>query len=579
MTAEPEAGAIPDSTGTTFRAWAPHALHVEVRFFEDDRAVVTERLAAAGGGWFEKRFENVRPGALYKLVVDGRELPDPYARFLPQGVHGPAEVVRRESARRLEPLRGAAPLSGERAEPRRDAALPHQHVFYELHVGAFTPEGTYAGVQARLGDLAALGITAIELMPVSSFPGTRGWGYDGVAHFAPFAPYGRPEALRRLVEHAHALGLSVLLDVVYNHFGPSGNYLGAFAPEYFRTDRDNPWGGVPDYRVPQMRRYVVDNARMWFEEYGFDGLRLDATHAICDESPKHMLRELREAFPDRVLVAEDERNDPTVVTGMGLDAVWADDFHHQLRVLLTGERDGYYGAYRVALEDLARTIDRGWLYEGQRYEPWAKPRGAPAGALGPERFVYCVENHDQVGNRAFGTRLDRDAGVDGVQALRAATEVLLFLPMTPLLFMGQEWAASSPFLFFTDHDAALGPLVSEGRRAEFRHFRAFSDPAVRATIPDPQARSTFESSKLRWDEREREPHRGVLRGVGEALARRRQDPVLSAPTTRAEVRASVRDGLLCVERAGKHGRVRLLANLSPRSIAGLGPFSTAVQRA
>lgn len=555
MTAARELGAVPDASGTKFRVWAPHARRVAVRLFE---GLATEALAEVGDGHFEIRLENVRPGALYQLVVDGRELPDPYARFLPRGVHGPAEVVERARARPLAP---ALPLD--------------RHVIYELHVGTFTPAGTYAAAEERLEHVAALGVTAVEIMPVSSFAGSRGWGYDGVAHFAPFAPYGRPEALRSLVARAHALGLAVLLDVVYNHFGPSGNYLGAFAPEYFRTDLDTPWGGAPDYRVPAMRRYVLDNARMWFEEYGFDGLRLDATHALHDDSPKHVLRELREAFPDRLLVAEDERNDPTLVTGIGLDAVWADDFHHQMRVSLTAERDGYYGAYRVALEDLARTIERGWLYEGQPYEPWGKPRGAPADALDPERFVYCVENHDQIGNRAFGTRLDHDAGLE---ALRAATEVLLFLPATPLLFMGQEWAASSPFLFFSDHDAELGRLVSEGRREEFKRFRAFSDPAVRATIPDPQDPATFEASRLRWDEVDREPHRSMLRAVREALRLRREDPVLASPSTRAGLRATVHQGLLRLDREAASGWVSMLANLSPQRVGDLGPFETIVLR-
>jgi len=558
VSATREAGAFSDDTGTTFRTWAPHADRVEVRLFDADRAT-TRRLSPAGEGWFEGRLENVGPGAVYKLVVDGRALPDPYARFLPKGVHGPAEVVRRESA---SPLQPALPLD--------------RYVIYELHVGAFTPQGTYAAAEERLGDLAALGVTALEIMPVSTFPGARGWGYDGVAHFAPFAPYGRPEALRRLVARAHALGLAVLLDVVYNHFGPSGNYLGAFAPEYFRTDRDTPWGGAPDYRQPAMRRYLLDNARMWLEEYGFDGLRLDATHALHDESPKHVLRELRETFPHRMFIAEDERNDPTLVTENGLDAVWADDFHHQFRVLLTRERDGYYGAYRGALEDLARTINRGWLYEGQHYEPWGRARGAPADGLEPMRLVYCVENHDQVGNRAFGTRLDRDAGV---QALRAATEVLLFLPMTPLLFMGQEWAATSPFLFYSDHDADLGRVVSEGRREEFKTFRAFSDPAVLATIPDPQDPATFEASKLRWEERGREPHRSFLVAVRRALQRRRRHAALSsAPMAKGTLQASVRDGLLHIERLGARDRVRLIANLSPNTIAGVGPFGTVIHQ-
>ncbi|HZU84414.1 MAG TPA: malto-oligosyltrehalose trehalohydrolase, partial [Polyangiaceae bacterium] len=529
----PEAGAIPDDGGTTFRAWAPRVTELAVRLHAAaDEPIATHPLRPIGGGWFEARLAGAGPGTLYTFVLDGRERPDPYARFLPFGVHGPAEVIARA---RAAPLWNAPPL--------------HRHVVYELHVGAFTPEGTYAAAAERLGELADLGVTALELMPVSSFPGRRGWGYDGVAHFAPFAPYGRPEALRLLVERAHALGLAVLLDVVYNHFGPRGNYLGEYAREYFTSAHGNPWGSAPDFRVAAMRRYVVDNARMWFDEYGFDGLRLDAVHTIRDDSPVHVLRDLRDLAasyrPTRILVGEDDRNDPSVVTELGLDAVWADDFHHQMRVLLTGERDGYYAAYEPRLKDLARVIERGWLFEGQRYGPWDAPRGKPAGELAPERFVYCVENHDQVGNRAFGTRLDIDAGAD---ALRAATAVLLFLPTTPLVFMGQEWACSSPFLFFTDHDPEYGPLVSQGRRAEFGRFAAFADESARERIPDPQSPETFERSKLRWQERDVEPHRSFLESVRAMLRLRRDDPVLRAPGRRSSLCAREQDGVLVVER-------------------------------
>jgi maltooligosyltrehalose trehalohydrolase len=553
--AEPSLGAIVDPRGTTFRVWAPSTRRVDVRLFTDARsAVASYPLRPSDNGHFELRLAGRGAGTLYKFVLDGRELPDPYARFLPFGVHGPAEVIPRASA---TPFAAAPPLQ--------------RYIIYELHVGTFTQEGTYAAATARLSDLVDLGVTAIELMPVSASPGQRGWGYDGVAHFAPFVPYGRPDALRALVERAHSLGLATMLDVVYNHFGPRGNYLGEYAADYVATTSGNPWGSAPNFACPAMRRYVIDNARMWFDEYGFDGLRLDATHTIRDESPVHILRELHELAGSyalaKVLIAEDDRNDPTIVTELGIDGIWADDFHHQIRVLLTGERDGYYEAYEPALGALARTIERGWLFEGQRYVPWDKARGRPADELGPERFVYCIENHDQIGNRAFGTRLNHDAGVD---AVCAATVVLLFLPMTPLLFMGQEWASSSPFMYFTDHDGEYGPLVSTGRRKEFAKFAAFADESGRDAIPDPQSFDTFQRSKLRWEERERDAHRRVLAGVRAMARLRRDDAVLSAPSARASLKAGVRAGVLIVERWSQAGRRILRANLSDRETRTTG---------
>ncbi len=548
MTPTPPLGATPDGDGVTFAVWSPCARSVQVRAFADgERAIGTHDLRGIGGGRFAARVSGARPGSLYKFVLDERELPDPYARFLPFGVHGPAEVIERRHA---SPAAQVPPLG--------------RMVIYELHVGTFTPEGTYAAASERLTHLVELGVTTVELMPLSSFPGQRGWGYDGVAHFAPFAPYGRPDDLREFVARAHACGLTVLLDAVYNHFGPRGNYLGSYAAEYFhRGGGGNPWGDTPDFTTQAMREYVLSNARMWFEEYGFDGLRLDATHTLHDPSPTHILAELRALAasyaPAKVLVAEDDRNNPSILRDTGLDAVWADDFHHQMRVVLTGERDGYYAAYEPSIAALARTIERGWQFEGQHYPPWGRPRGVPADDLPPERFVYCVENHDQIGNRALGERLSVDAGED---ALLAATLILLFLPMTPLLFMGQEWAASSPFQFFTDHDPEYWPVVSRGRREEFRSFAAFASDDARARIPDPQSLETFERSKLRWDELARGPHRRVAQAVQSMLALRRTDPVLMYAAKREAVRATARGGLLVVDRHAPTGRRRLVANLS-----------------
>ncbi|HEU4532486.1 MAG TPA: malto-oligosyltrehalose trehalohydrolase, partial [Polyangiaceae bacterium] len=433
----------------------------------------------------------------------------------------------------------------------------------------FTPEGTFAAARSRLADLAALGVTALELMPLSSFAGRRGWGYDGVAHFAPHAAYGPPDALKAFVDEAHGLGLSVWLDVVYNHFGPEGNYLGAYSPEYFSPRAPTPWGDGPDYGEPHMRAYLLDNATYWLDEFRLDGLRLDATHHVLDANPKHVLRELAERAralggPPPVLVAEDERNDPGLVTDIGLDGVWADDAHHALHVLLTGEREGYYAGYAPRAATLARAIERGWLYEGQPWPATGRPRGRPADALAAPQFVYALQNHDQVGNRARGERLHH---LVSPEAWRGASALLLFLPMTPLLFMGQEWACSSPFQYFTDFPAELGRLVSEGRRREFEGFVAFSSAASRDAIPDPQAEATFAASKLAWAERDEAAHRETLALYTELLHLRARDPVL-ADASRERLRVGVEGGLLWVWRWGAGGGHRALVwNVGEREAA------------
>jgi maltooligosyltrehalose trehalohydrolase len=512
----PELGARVRGNVTHFGVFTD-AGRAHVRLYDDDEHPVDEvPLVAAGGGYFTAEVPGVGHGALYRFVLDGeRALPDPYARALPRGVHGPAMVVESRHAWRSPRI----------PRPR------HEHVVYELHVGTFTPEGTYAAAASRLEDLAALGVTTLELMPLSSFAGRRGWGYDGVAHFAPHAAYGTPDELREFVDRVHEHGLSILLDVVYNHFGPAGNYLPAFSARYFTRETPTAWGDAPDFSEPAMRRYVLDNARYWLDEFRFDGLRLDATHSIFDASPEHVLHELAHVLgahtPKPWLVAEDERNAPELVLEHGLDAIWADDFHHQMHVTLTREQDGYYGAYTPGAADVARAVTEGWLYSGQVFPPSGKPRGAPARELPAESLVYCLQNHDQIGNRALGERLSQLASSAGY---RAAYVLLLTLPMTPLLFMGDEWAASSPFFYFTDHDAELGALIATGRRREFEHFAAFAEPSARERIPDPQADATFERSRLRWDERREGDHATTLALVRAALALRRSDPVLCQPS-------------------------------------------------
>ena len=547
-------GAWPKQGGARFRVWAPAAERVELVLFAGGRPGAAHPLERQADGYHTAHIPGLSAGAQYMYRVDGGEpRPDPASRFQPEGVHGPSELV--------DPA----------AHPWGDAGWQgvalDDLVIYELHVGAATPEGTFAALIDRLDAIAELGVTAIELMPVADFPGGRGWGYDGVCLFAPARAYGRPDDLRRLVDAAHARGLAVLLDVVYNHLGPDGNYLREFSKGYFTDRHHTPWGDAinvdgPDSRP--VRDFFIANALHWAHEYHIDGLRLDATHAIIDDSPTHLLAELaatvRASLPEGrrfLLIAENEENDPEIVrpaeggapplsddpapvTAWGLDGVWADDFHHQVRVALTGERDGYYADYSGTAEDLAATMRQGWFYQGQESAHLGRPRGAPAEGVEPPHFVYCIQNHDQVGNRALGERLSHDVGLD---AYRAASALLLLAPHTPLLWMGQEWAASTPFLYFTDHNAELGRLVTEGRRKEFAGFSAFSGEAV----PDPQAAETFERSRLRWEEREQEPHRGVLELYRDLLVLRREHPALR-DRARVSFEAAAAGGALLLRR-------------------------------
>ncbi|HLL51794.1 MAG TPA: alpha-amylase family glycosyl hydrolase, partial [Thermomicrobiales bacterium] len=394
---------------------------------------------------------------------------------------------------------------------------------------------TFAALTGQLFELAQLGVTGIELMPVADFAGRWNWGYDGVDWWAPSGAYGRPDDLRRLVDEAHRLGLGVILDAVYNHFGPDGAYWRAFSEDYFTDRHKTPWGDAINYdgaNSSWVRELVLQNASHWMREYHIDGLRLDATHAIVDDSPTHLLADLAHrsrttAAPRQiVLIAEDERNDVRLVRpreegGFGLDAVWADDFHHAVRVFLTGQRESYYANYAGSTEEIAQSIAEGFIYQGQISPETGEPRGTRVTDEPGSAFVFCTQNHDQVGNRPFGERLNHqiEAGRDAV-----ATALFLFSPETPMLFMGQEFAASTPFLFFTDFDPELGRLVTEGRRSEFAEFRAFADPEMRHSIPDPQAEATFLASKLDLDERR--TNAPTYRLYQALLALRNNDPVL-----------------------------------------------------
>lgn len=491
-------GAQPLANGSaTFRLWAPGVSQVELCVHgETERR---ESMKPTADGWFELQYAGVPVGSRYCYrLPDGLKVPDPASRFQPQDVHGPSELIAPEAY--------AWQDASWRGRPWEETVL------YELHVGSFSPEGTFAGVQRRLDYLASLGVTAIELMPIADFPGARNWGYDGVLPFAPDARYGRPEELKALVDAAHAHGLMVFLDVVYNHFGPEGNYLHVYAKKFFTERHHTPWGAAINYDGEgsrTVRDFFIHNALYWLEEYHLDGLRFDAVHAIMDDSAPDILEELADfvqtgpASKRHVhLVLENDHNEAHYLDRHGARptryvAQWNDDIHHALHVLLTGEREGYYADYADApLRHLGRCLAEGFAYQGDpsRYRDGAR-RGTPSAHLPPTAFVSFLQNHDQIGNRAFG---DRISTLASPEALRAAYAILLLAPSPPMLFMGEEWGARVPFPFFCDFGPDLAAAVTRGRREEFARFPAFSVPAVRERIPDPNDPGTFQSAALDW---------------------------------------------------------------------------------
>jgi maltooligosyltrehalose trehalohydrolase len=472
---------------TRFRFWAPSCKAVQLDV--DGR---TLPMHPAGDGWFEADVD-CGAGARYRyLIDDGVAVPDPASRFQPDDVHGPSEVI--------DPAAYVWQQTDWRGRPWEETVL------VEVHVGLL---GGYRGVIERMTEYAALGITAIELMPLGDFSGKRNWGYDGVLPYAPDSAYGRPEDLKALVDAAHGHGLMVFLDVVYNHFGPDGNYLHAYAEDFFRDGVQTPWGPAIDFEREQVRDFFIDNALYWLGEYRFDGLRIDAAHAIGND---RWLRELatcvRAATPGERhvhLVLENEHNaasllgagdDPAAHTHY-YDAQWNDDAHNALHVLLTGETDGYYLAYADRpIEKLTRVLAEGFAYQGEPSPIHdGKPRGEPSAHLPPSTFVMFAQNHDQVGNRAWGERL---GALCDTRALLAATAMVLLAPQIPLLFFGEEFGSAQPFLFFTDYRGELADVVREGRRREFSKFRAFASDAERARIPDPNDPATFEASIPRY---------------------------------------------------------------------------------
>jgi maltooligosyltrehalose trehalohydrolase len=501
---------------TSFRIWAPNANQVEVRIGTD-----LFGMTRGDDSWWRAEIPLAKAGIDYAFVVDGGDpLPDPRSPWQPNGIHGPSRTLDHRGFSWTDQRWQAKPLSSA--------------IVYELHIGTFTPQGTFIAAIDQLDYLVDLGITHIELMPAPEFSGTRGWGYDSVDLYAPHHAYGEPDDFKRLVDACHARGLAVILDVVYNHLGPAGNYLAQFGP-YFTERYATPWGqainfdGLESYEV---RRFFCDNALMWLKDYHFDGLRIDAVHAIIDTSAVHFLEQLvcevaeLQAQTGRhlALIAESDLNDPRIIRpreigGYGVHAQWTDDFHHALHCVLTGERAGYYRDFG-SLADLAKALQQVFVYDG-RYSAFRRRRhGRPPSGLSGHSFLGYLQTHDQIGNRAKG---ERSSHLMSVGRLKIAAALVLTAPFIPMLFQGEEWGATSRFLYFTDHeDPELGRNVTEGRRREFAAFGWNPEE-----IPDPQAIETFERSKLNWSERDKEPHAGLLEWHRRLIELRRKIPSLS----------------------------------------------------
>ena len=552
-------------TTTRFRVWAPTAKRVELEAIERRTP-----MQAGAHGWWSVELPDAGPGTAYQFRIDGGDpRPDPRSPWQPAGVHAASCTIDH----------AAFPWTDHGFRPPALA----DGLIYELHVGTFTPEGTFDGAIGRLACLADLGVSHIELMPVAAFPGVRGWSYDGVDLFAPHQPYGGPDGLKRLVDACHAQGIAVLLDVVYNHLGPSGNYLAEFGP-YFTDRYQTPWGkavNLDGAESDEVRQLFVDSALGWIRDYHIDGLRLDAVHALLDTSAVHFLEEVATAVHDLgaaqgrpvVVVAESDLNDPRLVRppeagGHGLDAMWSDDFHHALHAILTGEVSGYYEDFG-RIEHLAKALTHGLVYDGVRSAHRRRRHGRPLHGISGRQLVGFLQNHDQIGNRAKGRRLGQ---LTDANAVKVGAALLLLGPLVPLLFQGEEWAASSPFPYFTDHDdPALGRAVSEGRR---REFAVFGWPPEE--IPDPQANTTFAAAKLVWGEREQPPHAEVLAWYRALIQLRRMIPELrDGRFDLVQVRfdesagwlsfargpvllaANLRDGSACVPLSDDPGELRL----------------------
>lgn len=548
--------------GVSFRLWAPNAETVDL--FLDGKRLP---MVAVKEGWWERTETGVGPGARYGYSVAGSGLvfPDPASRFNPDDVHGLSQV--------LDPSSYAWTDQGWRGRPW------HEAVVYELHLGSFTPEGTFAAASEKLDYLADLGITAVELMPVADFPGNHNWGYDGVLPFAPDASYGTPDELKALVDAAHGRNLMVLLDVVYNHFGPEGNYLHLYAKDFFSSRHPTPWGPAINFdglASKTVRQFFIHNALYWLEEFHFDGLRLDSAHAIYDDSAPDILNEIATAVtsgPGKErhihLVLENDHNAAHYLGPGAYAAQWNDDFHHAAHILLTGETDGYYADFADSpARHLGRCLAEGFAWQGEP-SPYrnGEIRGERSDHLPSPAFVAFLQNHDQVGNRAFGERL---SALAPSQAIEAATAALLLAPSVPLLFMGQEFGADTPFLFFCDFGPDLAAAVAAGRRKEFERFAHFADPAAREPIPDPGDPATFLRSKLDWSFMEYPERWGRLDFHRQLLALRRKEimpRITGMKSHSGSYRLLATSALEVSWQLGDGSRLALYLNLGPDAVA------------
>ena len=544
-------GAEPHASGVDFRVWAPARQTVEV--VTPEAAVP---LHPEGDGYFSGLVEHARPGTLYRYRLDGRdEFPDPASRFQPEGPHGPSQVVDPSTFWWTDTSWQGLPLEGQ--------------VIYEMHAGAFTREGTFQAALGHLPELQRIGITVIEVMPVADFSGRFGWGYDGVNWFAPTRLYGTPDDFRAFIDRAHSLGMSVILDVVYNHFGADGNYTGQFSPHYLSKIHTTDWGDALNYDGPHsaaVREYVIANATHWIAEYHLDGIRLDATQNVVDDSPVHILSEVtaavRRAAPGRrtIVVAENEPQEVKLVGapergGFGMDGVWNDDFHHSAIVALTGRSESYYTDYKGSAQELLSAMKYGYLYQGQWYDWQQKRRGTPAFRVPPSAFITYIQNHDQVANSISGLRAHQRSA-PGV--FRAMTAILLLGPGTPMLFQGQEFGASTPFLFFADMPEYIRDIVRKGRKEFMSQWPTLRAPEMAGEFHDPCAPDTFDRCKL--DRSKADPALSALHC--DLLRLRRTDPVIS------NQRRGSFDGAVLSERAfvyrifnDRHGDRLLLVNL------------------
>jgi maltooligosyltrehalose trehalohydrolase len=542
--------------GVHFRVWAPAARRLWLVLEAPVRREIA--LRAEPDGYHSLLVDDLGAGARYRFRIDDRpELhADPASRYQPEGPFGPSEVVDPNDTAWTD-------------EAWRGITKPAEQIVYEMHVGTFTSEGTWTAAAAHLPFLADVGITTIELMPINEFPGRRGWGYDGVNLFAPSHLYGTPAELREFVDRAHALGIAVILDVVYNHFGPAGNSHFAFAPEFKHDELEGEWGDALDFARPGVREFFTANAQYWIRELHLDGLRLDATQAIVDPSPCHVLGEVARAARAAAgakqiwLVAENEPQDITLVRsldegGCGLDALWNDDFEHTARVALTGCSDGYFHDYRPAPQAFISALERGFLYQGQLYAWQRNTRGTPTHGVPPRRFVHFLENHDQVANTGFGDRLTVQSDP---ARLRAMTALLLLGPQIPMLFQGQETGSRKPFRYFVDHDDELNTLVRHGRAEFLAQFERLATPEAQAALPDPSAPATFESCIL--DERERDLDAPIVRLHRDLIALRRNYPGFTDQSDGARRGAVLSDHAFCIRWWHAAGERMLLVNLGP----------------